>query len=210
MEHTRQCLLQAVLDSPDNDAPRLIYADWLDERGEPERAEFIRIQCELAAPILVAKEDLLSETHPGEASAKAAVRVRPKRDELLRRERQLLESFGPAGNNVWYWMGSAHRLVPDGASWDMHVEFRRGFVRAVTCTEKACLQHIDAIRKESPLRSVTLTTWPAGGHWFKRVCGTMRLLAETGGDSSIKSILEATWPGVSFHLPYPTIIADFD
>src|SRR5579885_46194 len=39
-------LLVAVLAAPDDDAPRLIYADWLDEHGEPARAEFIRVQCE--------------------------------------------------------------------------------------------------------------------------------------------------------------------
>ena len=38
-------LYRAVLDNPEDDAPRLIYADWLDEHGRPERAEFIRIQC---------------------------------------------------------------------------------------------------------------------------------------------------------------------
>ena len=41
-------LLQAILDAPDDDAPRLIFADWLDEHDDPERAEFIRIQCRLA------------------------------------------------------------------------------------------------------------------------------------------------------------------
>lgn len=35
-------------DNPDDDTPRLILADWLDEYGEPERAELIRVQCELA------------------------------------------------------------------------------------------------------------------------------------------------------------------
>jgi uncharacterized protein (TIGR02996 family) len=40
--------LQAILADPDDDAPRLIYADWLDEQGESQRAEFIRVQCALA------------------------------------------------------------------------------------------------------------------------------------------------------------------
>lgn len=39
--------LQSIADRPDDDAPRLVFADWLDERGESGRAEFIRIQCEL-------------------------------------------------------------------------------------------------------------------------------------------------------------------
>lgn len=41
-------LLAAVLADPDADLPRLVYADWLEERAEAERAEFIRVQIELA------------------------------------------------------------------------------------------------------------------------------------------------------------------
>jgi uncharacterized protein (TIGR02996 family) len=46
----RQALLRALIDEPDDDALRLIYADCLDEDGETEadraRAAFIRLQCE--------------------------------------------------------------------------------------------------------------------------------------------------------------------
>lgn len=40
--------LEAILASPADDAPRLVYADWLDEHGQSDRAEFIRVQCEIA------------------------------------------------------------------------------------------------------------------------------------------------------------------
>jgi uncharacterized protein (TIGR02996 family) len=39
--------LDRVCADPDDDAPRLILADWLDERGDP-RGEFIRVQVALA------------------------------------------------------------------------------------------------------------------------------------------------------------------
>jgi uncharacterized protein (TIGR02996 family) len=42
---TEEALLQDVRETPDDDIPRLIYADWLDDHGQPERAEFIRLQC---------------------------------------------------------------------------------------------------------------------------------------------------------------------
>ena len=45
--HTDNEFFQAVLADPDDLIPRLIYADWLDEQGDP-RGEFIRVQCELA------------------------------------------------------------------------------------------------------------------------------------------------------------------
>jgi uncharacterized protein (TIGR02996 family) len=44
-------LLAAIVEAPDDDAPRLIYADWLDEHGDEHdqaHAELIRVQIELA------------------------------------------------------------------------------------------------------------------------------------------------------------------
>jgi uncharacterized protein (TIGR02996 family) len=63
--------LQAIIADPEDDTPRLIYADWLDEHGQPERAEFIRLQCQLARPdqdyprrrALEKREDHLLEYH---------------------------------------------------------------------------------------------------------------------------------------------------
>jgi uncharacterized protein (TIGR02996 family) len=43
-----QALFQTILEHPDDDAPRLVYADWLEEHGDAERAEFIRVQIEAA------------------------------------------------------------------------------------------------------------------------------------------------------------------
>src|SRR5215213_5526247 len=41
-------LLQAVREQPDQDLPRLAYADWLEENGEQPRAAFIRAQIQRA------------------------------------------------------------------------------------------------------------------------------------------------------------------
>lgn len=41
---TGQVLLRQVLESPDDDAPKLVYADWLEEQGD-RLAELIRVHC---------------------------------------------------------------------------------------------------------------------------------------------------------------------
>jgi uncharacterized protein (TIGR02996 family) len=41
-------MLPAVLAHPEDDTVRLICADWLEEHGDADRAQFIRAQCELA------------------------------------------------------------------------------------------------------------------------------------------------------------------
>jgi uncharacterized protein (TIGR02996 family) len=44
----RDALQRAILAFPDEDTPRLAFADWLQENGDSERAEFIRAQIEFA------------------------------------------------------------------------------------------------------------------------------------------------------------------
>jgi uncharacterized protein (TIGR02996 family) len=65
--------LESILENPDDDGLRLIYADWLEEHGNP-RAEFIRVQIELAR---LPDDD-------------------PRRPELEEREHQLFEEHGQA------------------------------------------------------------------------------------------------------------------
>lgn len=51
MSPQEQAFLSAICAEPADDSPRLVYADWLEERGlkgDAERAAFIRVQCELA------------------------------------------------------------------------------------------------------------------------------------------------------------------
>jgi uncharacterized protein (TIGR02996 family) len=66
-------LLRAIIDDPDDDIPRLAYADWLDEHGQDSpRAELIRVQVERAGL--------------PDGDARAA--------KLLRREKALLKQYG--------------------------------------------------------------------------------------------------------------------
>ncbi len=72
---SREALLQAVIDSPDDDAPRLAYADALQADGDSDRAEFIHVQC------------ALDRMPPQE----------PQRHALEAREKELLDQHG------WDW-----------------------------------------------------------------------------------------------------------
>jgi uncharacterized protein (TIGR02996 family) len=38
-------LLEAAKQSPEDEGPRLVLADWLEDHGDTDRAEFIRLQC---------------------------------------------------------------------------------------------------------------------------------------------------------------------
>jgi uncharacterized protein (TIGR02996 family) len=42
---SEDAFLFSILERPDDNGPRLVYADWLEEEGDADRAELIRLQC---------------------------------------------------------------------------------------------------------------------------------------------------------------------
>ena len=108
--------LAAIRAAPDDDAPRLIYADWLDEHGQAERAEFIRVQCELArrkSPKLRKREaELLAKHHDAFAGTLAAPGLR------FVFHRGFITAFGHTGvfmfRNRKSGVDYSFRFFPDG------------------------------------------------------------------------------------------------
>lgn len=45
-----QALYKAICENPDEDTPRLVYADWLEEQGEHEYAQYIRWNISIVNP----------------------------------------------------------------------------------------------------------------------------------------------------------------
>jgi len=80
----RDALLRSILESPHEDAPRLIFADWLEDHGEAARAEFIRVQVELARS--KHEPTCRGDIH---VSGGLGIRCNCRVSELHRREREL-------------------------------------------------------------------------------------------------------------------------
>ena len=75
MEVSGEELLRDVIARPDDDGPRIVYADWLTQRGDP-RGEFIVVQCALASKkgatiALVEREQALLDAHRSEWTKEA-------------------------------------------------------------------------------------------------------------------------------------------
>src|SRR5262249_20715701 len=88
--------LRSIADAGDDDTPRLVFSDWLEERGDTARAEFIRVQCDLAAPAL--PED-----------RRHALRVR-ERALLTAHRREWCEAFGLPIEGVTFERGLIGRM----------------------------------------------------------------------------------------------------
>lgn len=60
---TEQRFLADIAAAPDDDGPRLVYADWLTERGHP-RGELIVLQCGPETPASAERVAALGQAHP--------------------------------------------------------------------------------------------------------------------------------------------------
>jgi uncharacterized protein (TIGR02996 family) len=130
--------LAAIVASPDDDLPRLVYADFLDEMCQPgaaARAEFIRVQCEL------------ERLPPGDDRRTGLVR----RERRLRRKHaggwvtdlqtaQVLATYDPVDSKRPLW------------------QFRRGFLHAVTVVAQRFAEVAEPLFRLAPsVRAVRLT-----------------------------------------------------
>lgn len=134
--------LGAICAEPQSDELRLVYADFLDENGDPERAEFIRVGCELAEN---------RKAWPGGA---VPWRHLARREVLQQRQRELLDA-GPQGSihcaNRVCWTG-----WPFMVALAMDPITRRGFVSEVRCLCDAWLQHAGTVVANQPIERVVL------------------------------------------------------
>ncbi len=124
MANEPEAFMSAIIETPEDDTPRLIYADWLEEHGQPERAEFIRVQCELAT---IAQND-------------------PRRPELEGREQELFAAHGAE------WMAGIPyvqlRSPENDPLTTEHVLVQRGFIGRAVVDGETAVQHGEALGQQ--------------------------------------------------------------
>jgi uncharacterized protein (TIGR02996 family) len=141
-----EAFIRAIRETPDDDAPRLIYADWLEEHGQADRAEFIRIQCQFARLLV---------TGP-----------KPDMGGLLSRTVDLLrehwsEWVGPLRAIVGPWGDRyGERWMVEEYHFDGLHRFQRGFVDSLSLDTEDYLRNVEELRRLTPLRELRL--WGAG------------------------------------------------
>lgn len=138
-------LIRSVLADPADDAPRLIYADWLEERGRAEDAEFIRVQIELARRGFDGGLHTDEQGHLRHAPPHIA--------DLTARQLELwADGFGrpdlPATMSNW----SAYPMSTLGTQ----LRVRRGFVERVTCQTDEFLGVAGSLFARQPVTEVRL------------------------------------------------------
>src|SRR5262249_16680589 len=129
---TEAGFLRTILDNPDDDTPRLAYADWLEEHGDSARAAFIRAQCRLAT---------LDEDDP------ARLPLLRDQDRYMP---QAPAALAPQKRLPW---------LPRTPSWPtVGLGFERGFLARVTTTATSFLDKAEALMQAAPVQHARLTS----------------------------------------------------
>jgi uncharacterized protein (TIGR02996 family) len=142
-------LLRAICESPRDDLPRLVYADWLEEHGQPERAAFIRADVAAAA---------LPEWHPDRLRHEAGIDP----NTLLKRP-WAAAAFGglPAGLR---WSGTP--LTRRGFPWSLAALYPHDlFDRGAAVTARYPVERIEFDNAPADLRRL------AAGRWLAKLTG---------------------------------------
>jgi uncharacterized protein (TIGR02996 family) len=127
-------LLAAILASPDEDTPRLAYADWLDENDQPDRAALIRVQIEL-----------------GRLPPNEAVPWNRHAAGLRAREQALLEDHRAE------WLAPLRARGEPLQHPGTHGQFRRGFVEVVWMPAAVFVQRGERLLGLAPVRELRVT-----------------------------------------------------
>lgn len=174
MNPLEQAFLNDIAAQPQDDAPRLIFADWLEEQGREEQAEFVRVQCQLARHAVAVK---------ARGNAFPAPPMHPDflpsstRDELRRRERELF-SVNVAQTLRWFGLpqpwARVVRLKPFDPDYPCAVA-SRGFIASITLPTNVFLQCAADIIEAVPMleevrlsdKTPTFYAQRDGGGWYK-------------------------------------------
>lgn len=168
-----------------SDGPRLLYAEVCERAGDEARAEFVRVQCELAA--------LPRCDRAVYSPCECPYCVVRRKEERLHGDKSAAQ-----------W-----RRLPWGMS--SRRSWRRGFITQLLCAAADWLAHGDAILAAHPVETVRLTTRPEaeclpGPAW--QFAGRRRLHQPRAGNGpnelrppTTREMLAAEWPGVTFRLP---------
>lgn len=130
--------LRAILAEPGEDVHRLVAADWLEEHGESERAEFIRASV---------GEGKLTHAHAAPAAAAGGC-CRCKLERVVCRwieragKRGVANLLGCDASTMWY---GGRVIVYRPESNAFATRFARGFIEHITCTAADWLAHADAL-----------------------------------------------------------------
>ncbi len=155
-------LLRAILDDPQADDRRLVYADYLEENGQQQRAEFIRVQVALAAHERAVADGIEPDNPfaPGYLIFSKRQALNARMHDLLCKhawEWLKVEGLATYSSRVGFPMEGWLSKEAGGPGVELAITVNRGFVSEVRAPLAELLQHLPAILKHHPVVRVEAT-----------------------------------------------------
>ena len=195
-------LIAAILANRDDDTRRLVYADWLEENEQGERAEFIRVQVAIArgccGPSCYGPSGMPCEGIRARMECPGCAELRRRERELLYGESGRLPNWGAWSQPIW----DTGILI--GRPWMERMDYSRGFVSALTCSWSDWSQHADAILRAQPIERVRPTDWLPMQNGYVRLelpDGRIYLNGHQDVRMAHLTLAKTVWPRIEFELP---------
>lgn len=217
---TESDFIVSIVEHSNEDAYRLVFADWLEDHDQSERATFIRLHCELASlpdcDVVVVPD---------------APNCGCRRCDLSKRVRKMFNNDSPSdkrfpifGVPKWCYLSdneSELEVIEHPTPFKAYAVVRRGFVAVLHIPYMDFMRHSEAIRARHPVERVVFTTDPIWDglsvhevfdgitvYWLKGEANPRQFteaevdLASPGKPLDItKALLRLRWPGIEFVLP---------
>lgn len=165
----QQALIRAICLEPADDTARLVYADWLQDNGEENRAEFIRLSCELSRVSFEVDEFCMNCYGGGGVPVKDKESGKYRKMPCWNCHNKLCEScqslFQDNASNWWKNLPGTSRgvivsksrlcSILGGNGWQWFIN--RGFVSRVKMPCSDLLGHAEIIFCLQPIDQVKLT-----------------------------------------------------
>jgi uncharacterized protein (TIGR02996 family) len=143
-----RAFLDALAENPADDLTRLVYADWLEERGQ-SKARYLRLVCELAR---MPREEMLESTAHDEILALAPVHSTNWQQAVGRRFEVALIEYTPTDSRTLI------QAIIRVLDLYHHGEVAEDLVRAVPVALRSPLTYDDAVH--------LYHEWKRYEHWF--------------------------------------------
>jgi uncharacterized protein (TIGR02996 family) len=165
-----RAILKAVCDAPDDDFPRMAYADWCEENGRPRRAEFVRIQLMMAkgaegCSCGACVRRLGGGQQTNGPCAMSQVRV-PIGGKMKRADWRCHELCAEVGGWPTFMTGWPPTICNITLSYS---DLRRGFIDSITCGVDWWMIYGPELVRNAPLTWIDATDRAPSsqGGWFR-------------------------------------------
>jgi uncharacterized protein (TIGR02996 family) len=158
--------IESIKANPDDELSRLVFADWLEEHGRPECAEFIRLSCAF-------------DPHRDRFDDESINQMRDRLRQMNAAEMEAEKA----------WLESLHRPMREG----VRIEWRRGFVDSLALPVQWFLEYGEQLRhRYALLRKLVIFRLNGWGERLAR-CEWLRGIRELElacwyGDEDMKAV----------------------